>query len=135
MNIDCPHCGRRVALDADNRIPYHDSAPPLRGVCSASRRDATRIVAILKNASVNLSHGDLVDLAAERGMRLVATPHVLDVEAARKAGAVAEREACALIARSMADRAGVSGDRHASHVVAAAEAIEREIRARAAIEK
>lgn len=96
MNIDCPQCGRRVTLDADNRIPYHDHAPPLRAVCMASTQDATHIVANLKNASANLSDGDLAALAAERGMRLVAAPLVLDVEAARKAGALAEREACAV---------------------------------------
>jgi hypothetical protein len=47
MDIDCPDCGRRVTLDANNIVPYHDNAPPLRSVCSASKGDATAIVTML----------------------------------------------------------------------------------------
>lgn len=50
MDIDCPDCGRRVTLDANNIVPYHDNAPPLRSVCSASRGDATAIVTMLATA-------------------------------------------------------------------------------------
>lgn len=46
MDIDCPDCGRRVTLDANNIVPYHDNAPPLRSVCRASKGDATAIVAL-----------------------------------------------------------------------------------------
>ena len=50
MDIDCPDCGRRVTLDANNIVPYHDNAPPLRSVCSASKGDATAIVTMLATA-------------------------------------------------------------------------------------
>lgn len=138
MNIDCPRCGRRVTLDADNRIPYHDHAPPLRAVCMASTQEATHIVAILKNASAKLSDGDLADLAAERGMRLVATPLVLDVEAARKAGALAEREACAREADLMAHvarRNNPSQDAYQRGVLNCAESLAVTIRARDALDE
>lgn len=50
MDIDCPECGRRVTLDANNIIPYHDNAPPLRSVCRASKEDATPVVTIIERA-------------------------------------------------------------------------------------
>lgn len=46
--------------------------------------------------SATLSTDELAALAEARGLRLVAAEHVLDLDAARAEGAVAEREACAL---------------------------------------
>lgn len=50
MDIDCPDCGRRVTLEANNIVPYHDNAPPLRSVCRASKEDATPVVEIMNRA-------------------------------------------------------------------------------------
>lgn len=95
MDIDCPDCGRRVTLEANNIVPYHDNAPPLRSVCRASKEDATPVVEIMNRARTTLSTDELAALAEARGLRLVAAEHVLDIEAARAEGAAAEREACA----------------------------------------
>lgn len=85
MDIDCPDCGRRVELNQNNIIPYHDNGSPI--VCAGSGRQVSA-------ASTNRLHA-----------------RVAELEESDELARAEEREACAKIADGEAQRARALSER------------------------
>lgn len=152
-NVDCPDCGRRVELNQSGIIPHHDNGSPI--VCAGSGRLATAVerramcewcnspatcIATSEDdpyqfaCDEHCGHGDEEGahafLSEPAAMLAIINGLHARVAALKESAALAraeEREACADIAKTLADSAYEMGE---SELRAAPQQIASAIRAR-----
>lgn len=74
MSIDCPECGRTVAVNEQNIIAYHSDPNDYMTLCRGSGTSAAPIAATVERRIAAMSTEELVALAEARGLRVQKVP-------------------------------------------------------------